>query len=321
MGVGGTAVVFGGGGFVGQYVVQFLAQAGYMVRVASRRPDRGALLRPLGRVGQVAPFYASVRDEQSVACVVRGADVVVNLAAVLGSSGGQSLQAVNVEGAGRVARLAAQAGVGRFVHMSALGCGPEDNAPSAYGQSRAAGENAVKQYRPDAAIVRPSVIFGPEDRFFNLFAALARYLPVLPVYEPDTRVQPVYVGDVAEVVGRLAIQQEGYVARSWPLGGPQVMSMRDIARYVLKETGRGKSLFHVPPGLARLQAWVLEKLPGQMLTRDQLLMLSRDTVMPGGESGFEPFGLVPRSVDSCVPFYLQRYRAGGGRAGIFVPER
>ncbi|MFT9440915.1 MAG: complex I NDUFA9 subunit family protein [Acetobacter papayae] len=320
MSVSGTAVVFGGGGFVGQYVVQFLAQAGYMVRVASRRPDRCALLRPLGRVGQVAPFYASVRDEQSVACVVRGADVVINLAAVLGSSGGQSLQAVNVEGAGRVARLAAQAGVARFVHMSALGCGPEDNAPSAYGRSRAEGENAVKQYRPDAAIVRPSVIFGPEDRFFNLFATLARYLPVLPVYEPDTRVQPVYVGDVAEVVGRLATQ-DGYVARSWPLGGPQVMSMREIARLVLKETGRDKSLLHVPLSLARLQASVLEKLPGKLLTRDQLLMLSRDTVMPANESGFEPFGLVPRSVASCVPFYLERYRAGGGRAGIFVPER
>lgn len=320
MSVSGTAVVFGGGGFVGQYVVQFLAQAGYMVRVASRRPDRGALLRPLGRVGQVAPFYASVRDEQSVACVVRGADVVVNLAAVLGSSGGQTMQAVNVEGAGRVARLAAQAGVARFVHMSALGCGPEDNPLSAYGRSRAEAENAVKQYRPDAAIVRPSVIFGPEDHFFNLFATLARYLPVLPVYEPDTRVQPVYVGDVAEVVGRLATQ-DGYVARSWLLGGPQVMSMRDIARLVLKETGRDKPLLHVPMSLARMQAWFLEKLPIKLLTRDQLLMLSRDTVMPGNESGFEPFGLVPRSVESCVPFYLERYRAGGGRAGIFVPER
>lgn len=320
MSVSGTAVVFGGGGFVGQYVVQFLAQAGYMVRVASRRPDQGALLRPLGRVGQVAPFYASVRDEQSVACVVRGADVVVNLAAVLGSSGGQTLQAVNVDGAGRVARLAAEAGVARFVHMSALGCGAEDNPVSAYGRSRAEGENAVKQYRPDAAIVRPSVIFGPEDRFFNLFATLARYLPVLPVYEPDTRVQPVYVGDVAEVVGRLATQ-DGYVARSWELGGPQVMSMRDIARLVLQETGRDKPLLHVPLSLARMQAWFLEKLPIKLLTRDQLLMLSRDTVMPGSESGFEPFGLVPRSVASCVPFYLERYRAGGGRAGIFVPER
>ncbi|MGE4521107.1 MAG: complex I NDUFA9 subunit family protein [Acetobacter sp.] len=320
MSVSGTAVVFGGGGFVGQYVVQFLAQAGYMVRVASRRPDQGALLRPLGRVGQVAPFYASVRDEQSVACVVRGADVVVNLAAVLGSSGRQTLQAVNVEGAGRVARLAAEAGVARFVHMSALGCGAEDNPVSVYGRSRAEGENAVKQYRPDAAIVRPSVIFGPEDRFFNLFATLARYLPVLPVYEPDTRVQPVYVGDVAEVVGRLATQ-DGYVARSWELGGPQVMSMRDIARLVLQETGRDKPLLHVPSSLARMQAWFLEKLPVKLLTRDQLLMLSRDTVMPGSESGFEPFGLVPRSVASCVPFYLERYRAGGGRAGIFVPER
>lgn len=312
------AAVLGGNGFVGQYVVQCLAQAGYMVRVASRRPDLGALLRPMGRVGQVAPFYASVLDDSTVACVVRGAEIVVNLAAVLSSSSSQSLQAVNVEGAGRVARLAAEAGVARYVHMSALGA--SDTAPSAYGCSRAAGEALVRQYRPDASIVRPSVIFGPEDKFFNLFGALARYAPFMPVYGATTRVQPVYVGDVAQVVARLATTPD-LAGRVWQLGGPEVMTMQDIAAFTLQQTQRNKTIVRVPDVVARLQAAVLERLPGKMLTRDQLLMLSQDNVVPPAESGFEVLGIVPQSVQACVPFYLERYRAGGGQSGVFVPQR
>ncbi|CEF57039.1 complex I NDUFA9 subunit family protein [Acetobacter ghanensis] len=312
------AAVLGGNGFVGQYVVQCLAQAGYMVRVASRRPDLGALLRPMGRVGQVAPFYASVLDDSTVACVVRGAEVVVNLAAVLSSSSSQSLQAVNVEGAGRVARLAAEAGGARYVHMSALGA--SDTAPSAYGRSRAAGEALVRQYRPDASIVRPSVIFGPEDKFFNLFGALARYAPFMPVYGATTRVQPVYVGDVAQVVARLATTPD-LAGRVWQLGGPEVMTMQDIAAFTLQQTQRNKPIVRVPDVVARLQAAVLERLPGKMLTRDQLLMLSQDNVVSPAESGFEVLGIVPQSVRACVPFYLERYRAGGGQSGVFVPQR
>lgn len=313
-----TAAVLGGNGFVGQYVVQCLAQAGYTVRVASRRPDQGALLRPMGRVGQVAPFYASVLDDSTVACVVRGADVVVNLAAVLSSSSAQSLQAVNVEGAGRVARLAAEAGVARYVHMSALGASAD--APSAYGRSRAAGEALVRQFRPDASLVRPSVIFGPEDKFFNLFGTLARYLPFMPVYGATTRVQPVYVGDVAQAVAQLATTPE-LAGREWLLGGPDIMTMQDIAEFALQQTQRDKPVMRVPLALARLQAAVLERLPGKLLTRDQLLMLSQDNVVPPTESGFEVLGIVPCSVAACVPFYLERYRAGGGRSGVFVPQR
>ncbi|MFT8932299.1 MAG: complex I NDUFA9 subunit family protein [Acetobacter syzygii] len=312
------AAVLGGNGFVGRYVVQCLAQAGYTVRVASRRPDLGALLRPMGRVGQVAPFYTSVLDDNAVACVVRDAEVVVNLAAVLSSSSAQSLRAVNVEGAGRVARLAAEAGVARYVHMSALGASAD--APSAYGRSRAEGETLVRQYCPSASIVRPSVIFGPEDRFFNLFATLARYLPFMPVYGATTRVQPVYVGDVAQVVAQVATKPE-LAGRVWQLGGPEVMTMQEIAVYVLQQTQRDRPVVRIPMGLARLQASVLEHLPGKMLTRDQLLMLSQDNVVPPEESGFDVLGLVPTSVQACVPFYLERYRAGGGRSGVFVPQR
>lgn len=312
------ATVLGGNGFVGQYVVQNLAAAGYTVRVASRRPDRAALLRPLGRVGQIAPFYASVLDDASVACVVKNASIVVNLVAVLGSTSRQGLEAVNVQGAERVARLSAQAGVGSFVQMSALGASP--SAASAYGRSRAAGEDAVRKHLPNASFIRPSVIFGPDDHFFNLFGTLARYLPILPVYAPAARLQPVFVGDVAHVVSRVALDP-ALAGKVWSLGGPNVLTMRQIYQWVLKETRRNRILFAVPPALAKIQASIFERLPGKLITRDQLLMLSEDNVVPPGQPGFADLNIAPRSIQTTVPFYLDRYRAGGGRSGILVPEQ
>ncbi|MCG0997211.1 complex I NDUFA9 subunit family protein [Acetobacter persici] len=311
------ATVCGGGGFVGRYVVQQLAEAGYRVRIACRRPDKAAVLRVLGNVGQIAPFYASVLDDASVACVVEGASVVVNLAAVLGDASGQGLEAVNVQGAGRVARLSAQAGVSTFVQMSALGA--SHTAPSAYGRSRAAGEDAVRAAIPQASIIRPSVIFGPEDQFFNMFAMLARYLPVLPVYGARTRLQPVYVGDVAQVVARL-VEDPSLAGREWALGGPDILTMKQIYQWVLHTTQRSRPLFEVPPALARIQAAIFERLPGHILTRDQLLMLSQDNIVPPGQPGFAELGVTPQSIDAVVPFYLTRYRAGGGRSGIRVEK-
>lgn len=310
------ATVLGGGGFVGRYVVQNLARAGYEVRVASRRPDLTARLRALGRVGQIAPFYASVLDDASVACAVQGADVVINLVAVLTSVKQQTLQAVNVEGAGRVARIAAEANVPVFVQMSALGA--SETALSEYGKSRAAGEKIVRQYRPDAVIIRPSVIFGPEDHFFNMFAGLARYLPCLPVYGAHARLQPVYVGDVAQAIFMVA-QSSAFAGKEFLLGGPQEMTMLDIARFVLRVTRRHKPVFIVPTALAKLQAMVLERLPGHFLTQDQLRMLASDNVVPAGKSGFEALGVVPQSVGAIVPSYLARFRGGEGQKDIFVP--
>lgn len=317
MTAGKIATVFGGNGFVGRYVVQNLAEAGYTVRVASRRPDLATQLRPLGRVGQIAPFYASVLDEASVECVVQGASLVINLVAVLGAQKDQGLEAVNVQGAERVARLAAAAQVPNFVQMSALGATAQ--APSAYGRSRAAGEEAVKRHQPNAAIIRPSVIFGPEDHFFNLFGALARYLPILPVYGAQTRLQPVFVGDVAQVVAR-AGQDSGLAGKVWSLGGPDIMTMQQIYEWVLKQTHRRAVLYRVPAGLAKLQASVFERLPGKLITQDQLLMLSQDNIVQPGEQGFEALGIVPRSIEQCVPFYLDRFRSGGGRSGIVVEK-
>ncbi|GBR55743.1 NADH-ubiquinone oxidoreductase 39 kDa subunit [Acetobacter senegalensis DSM 18889] len=316
MGARKIATVLGGGGFVGRYVVQNLARAGYEVRVASRRPDLTARLRALGRVGQIAPFYASVVDDASVACAVQGADVVINLVAVLTSVKQQTLQAVNVEGAGRVARIAAQANVPVFVQMSALGA--SETALSDYGKSRAAGEKAVRQYRPDAVIIRPSVIFGPEDHFFNMFAGLARYLPCLPVYGAHARLQPVYVGDVAQAIF-MAAQSSAFAGKEFLLGGPQEMTMLDIARFVLRVTRRHKPIFIVPAALAKLQAMILERLPGHFLTQDQLRMLASDNVVPAGQSGFEALNIVPQSVGAIVPSYLARFRGGEAQKDISVP--
>lgn len=316
MGARKIATVLGGGGFVGRYVVQNLARAGYEVRVASRRPDLTARLRALGRVGQIAPFYASVVDDASVACAVQGADVVINLVAVLTSVKQQTLQAVNVEGAGRVARIAAEANVPVFVQMSALGA--SETALSDYGKSRAAGEKAVRQYRPDAVIIRPSVIFGPEDHFFNMFAGLARYLPCLPVYGAHARLQPVYVGDVAQAIF-MAAQSSAFAGKEFLLGGPQEMTMLDIARFVLRVTRRHKPIFIVPATLAKLQAMVLERLPGHFLTQDQLRMLASDNVVLAGQSGFEALNIVPQSVGAIVPSYLARFRGGEAQKDISVP--
>ncbi|ASC06313.1 3-beta-hydroxy-Delta(5)-steroid dehydrogenase [Acetobacter pasteurianus] len=310
------ATVLGGGGFVGRYVVQNLARAGYEVRVASRRPDLTARLRALGRVGQIAPFYASVLDDASIACAVQGADVVINLVAVLTSVKQQTLQAVNVEGAGRVARIAAEANVPVFVQMSALGA--SETALSEYGKSRAAGEKIVRQYRPDAVIIRPSVIFGPEDHFFNMFAGLARYLPCLPVYSAHARLQPVYVGDVAQAIFMVA-QSSAFAGKEFLLGGPQEMTMLDIARFVLRVTQRHKPVFIVPSVVAKLQAMILEWLPGHFLTQDQLRMLASDNVVPTGRSGFDALGIVPQSVEAIVPSYLARFRGGEGQKDISVP--
>lgn len=196
-----VAAVIGGSGFLGRYVVRRLAEDGYVVRVAARRADLAAALRPLGDVGQIVPLGASILDEDSLVPVVESAQVVVNLVGILAERGRATFQAVHVDGAARVARLAASAGVGRLLHVSAIGASPDSR--SAYGRSKAAGEEAVLRNMPEATIVRPSILFGPEDRFTNLFAALARYSPVMPVYGAATRIQPVYAADVAEGIRRI----------------------------------------------------------------------------------------------------------------------
>jgi uncharacterized protein YbjT (DUF2867 family) len=303
-----VATVFGGSGFIGRYVVKRLAQRGYVVRVAVRDPEAALFLKPMGAVGQVVPLYASVTNEPTVHRAVEGSDLVVNLVGILAEYGAATFQAIHADGAGRVARLAAAGGAQRFVHVSAIGADPA--SPSRYATTKAAGEQAVRQAFPGASIVRPSIVFGPEDAFFNRFGAIARMLPVMPVIAGDTRMQPVYVGDVADAV-LAALERQDAAGAVYELGGPRVWTFREILAYVLKETGRHHPLVSLPMGLVRLQAALLELLPWKPLTRDQLLMLARDNVVASGMPGLPDLGIVPTPVELVVPTYLRRFRPGG----------
>ncbi len=308
-----VATVFGGSGFIGRYVVQRLARKGYVVRVAGRNPSGAQFLRTMGVVGQIVPLYASLANEATVRRAVEGADLVVNLVGILAERRKGDFRAIHAEGAGRIARLAAAAGVFRMVHLSAIGADPA--SPGRYGATKAEGEQAVRQSFPAATILRPSVVFGPEDQFFNRFAQMAMLAPVMPVIRGSTRFQPVYVGDVADAV-MAGLARAGTAGLTFELGGPDLMTMRQVMAFVLAETARRPLLLGVPDALARLMAAVMEWLPGKPLTRDQLLMLGRDNVVAPGMPGLAELGITPTPVELIAPSYLLRYRPGGGRRVI-----
>jgi NADH dehydrogenase len=305
-----VATVFGGSGFLGRYIVRRLAADGHVVRVVGRNTAKASHLRMMGRVGQIVPLYASLADEATVARAVEGASIVVNLVGILAEAKRGDFDRVHTEGAGRIARLAAISGASRFVQMSAIGADPD--SPSAYGRSKAAGEAAVRDAFPAATILRPSLVFGPEDAFFNRFGALARISPIMPVFSGETRMQPVYAGDVADAV-RAVVAEEVPGGGLYALGGPRVWTFRELLAWMMVEMRRRRPLVAVPPGLARLQATLLEHLPGKPLTRDQLAMLSLDNVVAPGQKGLETLGIVPTPVELVVPGYLSRYRPGGGK--------
>lgn len=305
-----VATVFGGSGFIGRYVVKRLARQGYLVRVAVRDTESALFCKPMGSVGQVVLLHAPITDEGDVRCAVDGADVVVNAVGILAETGGATFQSSHVEGAGRVARLAAAAGASRMVHISALGADP--GSPSVYGKTKADGEAAVWQAFPSATILRPSVVFGPEDHFFNRFAGLGRMLPFMPVVAGDTRMQPVYVSDVADAV-MAALARPDAAGKIFELGGPRVWTFREILQYILHVMRRRRRLVEIPMGMARLEAGLLEMLPWKPVTRDQLLMLSRDNVVGAGMPGLTELGITPTPAELVVPGYLRRFQPGGGR--------
>ena len=306
-----TATVFGGSGFVGRYTVGELARRGYRVRVAVRRPDRALFLKPMGDVGQVTPMAANIRDDASVAAAVEGADAVINLVGVLYEAGPQRFQAIHAEGAGRIARAAAAAGVERLVHVSAIGAAPD--SPAAYARSKAAGEEAVRGAFPAAVVVRPSIVFGIEDDFLNRFAWIARLAPAIPLIGGgNTRFQPVYVGDVASGVAHIAGDPE-ISRRTYEFGGPEVLSFRELMETMLRHIGRRRLLLPVPGILAMLPAGLMELSPfPPMLTRDQIRMLASDNVASADAPGLAELGLDPTPLDAVAPGYLARYRRGGG---------
>jgi uncharacterized protein YbjT (DUF2867 family) len=313
-----VATVFGGSGFIGRYIVKRLAHKGFIVRVAVRDPEAALFLKPMGGVGQVVPLYASVSDEATVQRATEGADLVVNLVGILAERRRGDFMRIHAEGAGRIARLASAANAARLVHFSAIGADPKSR--SRYAASKAAGEQAVREAFPQAAIVRPSVVFGAEDMLFNRFAAMARLLPIMPVICGSTRMQPVYVGDVADAV-MAALGRPDSLGAIYELGGPRIWQFGDLIAYVLQQTGRKRPMLSIPLPLAQLQAFFMEFLPGKPLTRDQLRMLQRDNMVSLDVPGLAELGVVPTPVELVVPAYLRRFRPGGGRRPVLPGQQ
>jgi NADH dehydrogenase len=310
------ATVIGGSGFLGRYVVKRLAAQGHIVRVAVRDPEAAMFLKPMGRVGQVVPLYCNVTQDGTVARAVEGAGIVVNLVGILAERRAGDFTRLQAEGAGRVARLAAAAGVASLIQISAIGADP--NSPARYARTKAEGEAAVRAAFPAATVLRPSLVFGPEDQFFNRFGALARISPFMPVIAGASRFQPVYVGDVADAVMQAIARREAAGA-IYELGGPRIMTFREILGWILAQTGRNRPLVNVPPAAARLMA----SIPFSGLTADQLLMLERDNVADPALPGLAELGIMPTPIELIVPLYLARYRKGGLRQtqGDISPDR
>jgi NADH dehydrogenase len=312
--------IFGGSGFVGRYIARRLAKSGWRVRVAVRRPNEALFVRTYGRVGQVEPVLANVRDDRSVRAACMSAEAVVNCVGILAELGRNRFDAVQAEGAGRLARIAAEEGARRFVQISAIGADPDSD--SGYARSKGEGERAVREAFPGAVILRPSIVFGAEDEFFNRFAGMARMSPVIPVVGPNTRFQPVWVDDVAHAAAKAV---EGEAAPGiYELGGPDVASFRDLLKDMLRVVRRRRLVIGVPFFLARIMGWGLDLIPrvtagtlsNAILTADQVRQLGRDNVVTGEHPGFEALGIEPTAMEAILPTYLWRFRKGGQYAEI-----
>lgn len=313
------AVIFGGSGFVGRYIARRMAKEGWRVRIAVRRPDEALFVKPYGVVGQVEPVLANVRDDMSVMSVVHDVDAVVNCVGLLTENRRNTFDAVQYRGAERIARIAAEADVARLVQLSAIGA--DANSDSAYARSKALGEAGVLRHFPDAVILRPSIIFGPEDVFFNRFADMARMSPVLPIVGAGTKFQPVYVDDVAQaaVMGVLGQARPGI----YELGGPDMETFRALMQRMLNVIQRRRLIVSVPfwtadimGGLFDLMSTISRGLFVPPLTRDQVRNLRHDNVTAQGRDGFSKLGIAPTSLEAVLPEYLWRFRPSGQYAAI-----
>ncbi|MFP1643573.1 complex I NDUFA9 subunit family protein [Pontitalea aquivivens] len=307
--------IYGGSGFVGRYIARRMAKEGWRVRVAVRRPNEALFVKPYGAVGQVEPVLCNIRDDASVRTAMRGADAVVNCVGVLVNEGRNKFDAVQAEGAGRVARIAAETGVPRLVQISAIGA--DGGSESAYARTKAEGEAAVLAAYPDAVILRPSIIFGPEDGFFNRFAGMTRFGPILPVVGAGTRFQPVYVDDVARaaVAGVLGAATPGI----YELGGPDVRRFRDLMADMLKVINRRRLVINTPFFAASIIGGLFDfvqfitggLVTNRVLTRDQVKNLRTDNVVAEGARGFADLGITPTPMAAVLPDYLWRFRPDG----------
>ncbi len=312
--------IYGGSGFIGRYVARRMAKLGWRVRVAVRFPNEALFVKPYGAVGQVEPLFCNIRDDNSVAAAMQGADAVVNCVGILAESGKNSFDSIQYEGAERIARLAAENSIGTMVHVSAVGADAE--AASDYAKTKALGEAGVLEHMPDAVILRPSIVFGPEDQFFNRFAGMARMGPMLPVVGADTLFQPVHVDDVAQAIVK------GITGDAAPgvyeLGGPDVASFRDLMTQMLQVIRRRRIIINIPFFAARLMAFGFDMLQtasfgvikNGMLTRDQVKNLAKDNVVSDDAKGFAQLGIEPVDMESILPEYLWRFRPSGQYTAI-----
>ncbi len=306
-----TVLVIGGTGFVGRYVVRALVKGGCRVKVVSRNPSAVGAIKTMADVGQVAFISGDLAQPETIIRHMDGVDAVVNLVGILFESGGkQTFNSLHALGAEKIAQAAAKLGIYRLIHMSALGV--DRASRSSYAHTKTLGEKAVQMALPSATIIRPSVIFGAEDNFFNQFAGMAMAVHVLPLIGGGfTKFQPVYVGDVAAVIVAAIEQPERAAGRVFELGGPRVMSMRQIFEYIIEVTGRKACFINLPFGRARLLATIMQMLPSPMLTRDQVALLQYDNVISGNLPGMEALGVSPTAIESVVPEYLKRFRKAG----------
>lgn len=306
--------IFGGSGFVGRYIARRMAKEGWRVRVAVRNVNEAMFVRPYGVVGQVEPVFCNIRDDASVAAVTEGADAVVNCVGVLDEVGKNTFSAVQAEGATRIARIAAAHGVKRMVHISAIGADAE--ADSAYAKTKAAGEAGVLEHMPGAMILRPSIVFGPEDQFFNRFAGMSRIGPVLPIIGADTRFQPVFVDDIAAAAVKGVLgEAEGGI---YELGGPDVHTFRELMQLMLGVVHRRRLIVNTPFWMARLMAGVFGVvrtlslgLIKEPVTKDQVINLAVDNVVSEDARGFDALGMQPTAMEPVLPDYLWRFRPSG----------
>ena len=298
--------VFGATGFIGRHIVRRLAKTGVTIRVPTRDPEKGLLLKPAGDVGQIVPFRCSTRNDADVAAAIGNSYTVINLLGILSEKGRDTFQSVHVEMAARIARLAKDQGVSRYLHMSALGA--DARSTSRYAKSKAAGEEAVKTFFPETTLLRPSIVFGPEDHFFNRFAAMAKIFPMMPLIGGGkTKFQPVYVGDLAEAVVKILETSQSKSA-VYELGGPEVYSFRQVLELIASVTGQKRPFVTVPWTLAKIEAALLEWLPSAPLTRDQVELLKTDNIIqPSLARTFKDLEMTPTAAEVILPLYLQRF--------------
>lgn len=307
--------IIGGSGFLGRYIARRMAQAGWRVRVAVRRPNEALHVRPYGVVGQVEPVFCNIRDDASVRAVIAGADAVVNCVGILFEKGPNKFDDVQATGAGRAARIAAEQGAKTLVHISAIGA--DAGSDSHYQRSKAQGEALVTEHFPSAVILRPSLMFGTEDQLFNRFAGMARFSPFLPLVGAETRFQPVYVDDVAAAASKVVL--EGAEPGVYELGGPEVATFRGMMQRMLAEIRRNRILLNMPFPVARLmagalgvaQSVTLGLFTNSLLTRDQVRNLARDNVVSEGAKGLADLGITPTPMETVLPSYLWVHRPGG----------